>query len=88
MIRPTTSPAGRAAVLLNCVLRPAGFIGHCNVHSSLNVGGEFGTSKKHRLSLKTSGFRTPSHHGSDEQVSGAKQQPCTGGRAIKTSICQ
>jgi hypothetical protein len=55
-IRPTTSPAGRAAVLLNYVLRPAGFIGHCNVRSSLNVGGEFRTSKKHRLSLKTSGL--------------------------------
>jgi hypothetical protein len=57
-IRPTTSPAGRAAVLLNYVLRPAGFIGHCNVRSSLNVAGEFRTSKKHRLSLKTSGLRT------------------------------
>src|SRR5947209_2493065 len=47
-------PAGRA-VLLNLVLRPAGFIGHCNVRSSLNVGGEFRTSKKYCLSLKTSG---------------------------------
>jgi hypothetical protein len=56
MIRATTSPAGRAAVLLNYVLRPAGFIGHCNVCSSLNVGGEFRTSKKHCLSLKTSGL--------------------------------
>src|SRR5262245_59935539 len=57
MIRPTTiSPAGRAAVLLDYVLRPAGFIGHCNVHSSLKVVGEFRTSKKHCLSLKTSGF--------------------------------
>ena len=46
MIRPTTSQAGRAAVLLNYVLRPAGFIGHRNVRSSLNVGGEFRTSKK------------------------------------------
>jgi len=46
MIRPTTSPAGRAAVLLNYVLRPAGFIGHCNVRSSPNVAGEFRTSKK------------------------------------------
>jgi hypothetical protein len=46
MIRPTTSPAGRAAVLLNYVLRPAGFIGHCNVRSSLNVAGKFRTSKK------------------------------------------
>jgi hypothetical protein len=46
MIRPTTSPAGRAAVLLNYVLRPAGLIGHCNVRSSLNVAGEFKTSKK------------------------------------------
>jgi hypothetical protein len=47
--------------------------------------------KKHRLSLKTSGLPTrtaplvhvlvcpePSHHGSDEQVFGAKQQFCTG----------
>jgi hypothetical protein len=100
MIRPTTSPAGRAAVLLN--LRPAGFIGHCNVRSSLNVGGEFRTSKKQRLSLKTSGFRTrtaplvhvlicrmnPSHHGSDEQMFGAKQQVLHGARATKKSICQ
>jgi len=46
MIRPTTSPAGRAAVLLNYVLRSAGFIGHCNVRSSLNVADEFRTSKK------------------------------------------
>jgi hypothetical protein len=46
MIRPTTSPAGRAAVLLNYVLRSAGFLGHCNVRSSLNVAGEFRTSKK------------------------------------------
>jgi hypothetical protein len=43
---PTTSPAGRAAVLLNYALRPTGFIGHCHVRSSLNVGGEFRTSKK------------------------------------------
>jgi hypothetical protein len=57
-IRPTTSPAGRAAVLLNYMLCPAGFIGHCNVRSSLNVTGEFRTSKKHRLSLKTSRLRT------------------------------
>ncbi len=49
MIRPTTSPAGRAAVLLNYVLRSAGFIGHCNVRSSPNVAGEFRTSKKYRL---------------------------------------
>jgi hypothetical protein len=40
------------------VLRPAGFIGHCNVRSSLNVAGEFRTSKKYRLSLKTLGLRT------------------------------
>jgi len=46
LIRPTTWPAGRAAVLLDYVLRPAGFIGHCNVRSSLNVAGEFRTSKK------------------------------------------
>src|SRR5437870_5685927 len=56
-LRPTPSPAARAAVLLTCVLRPAGFIGHCNVRSSLNVAGEFRTSKKHRLPLKTSGLR-------------------------------
>jgi hypothetical protein len=47
MIRPTTSPAGRAAVLLNYMPRPAGFIGHCNVRLSLNVAGEFMTSKKY-----------------------------------------
>jgi hypothetical protein len=46
---PATSPAERAAVLLNYVLRPAGFIGHCNVRSSLNVAGEFRTSKKRCL---------------------------------------
>jgi hypothetical protein len=46
MIRLTTSPTGRAAVLLNYVLRPAGLIGHCNVPSSLNVAGEFRTPKK------------------------------------------
>src|SRR5439155_21448 len=104
MIRPTTSPAGRAAVLLNYVLRPAGFTGHCNVRSSLNVAGEFRTSKKtppvpgperqHSPfflggtrrpdsktrppgpSCQTSGFcrMNPSHHGSDEQMFGAKQQ--------------
>ena len=79
MIRPTTSPAGRAAVLLDYVLRPAGFIGHCNVRSSLNLAGEFMTSKKHRLSLKDLPISggpgmNPSHHGSDEQVFGAKQQ--------------
>jgi hypothetical protein len=87
-IRPTTSPAGRAAVLLHYVQRPSDFIGHCNGRLSLSAGGEFRTSKKHRLSLKTSGLRTrtaplvhvlicrmnPSHHGSDEQVFGAKQQ--------------
>ena len=49
MIRLTTSPTGRAAVLLNYVLRPAGFIGHCNIRSSLNVAGEFKRPKKHRL---------------------------------------
>jgi hypothetical protein len=67
---------------------PAGFIGHCNVRLSLNVAGEFRTSKKYCLSLKTSGLRTrtatlvhvlicrmnPSHHGSDGQVFGVKQQ--------------
>jgi hypothetical protein len=46
VFRLTTSPDGRAAILLNYVLRPAGFIGHCNVRSSLNVAGEFRTSKK------------------------------------------
>jgi hypothetical protein len=46
MIRATTSPAGRTAVLLDYVLRPASFIGHCNVRSSLNVGGQFNASKK------------------------------------------
>jgi hypothetical protein len=46
---PTTWPAGRAAVRFNYVLRPAGFIGHCNVRSSLNVAGEFRTSKKRCL---------------------------------------
>ena len=46
MIRPTTLPAGRAAVLLDYVPRPAGIIGHCNVRSSLNVGGQFNASKK------------------------------------------
>jgi hypothetical protein len=100
-IRPTTSPAGRAAVLLNYVLRPAGFIGHCNVRSSLNVGGEFRTSKKHRLSLKTSGLPTrtaplvhvlicrmnPSHHGTDEQMFGAAQQVLHGARTTQKSIC-
>ena len=30
----------------------------------------------------------PSHHGSDEQVFGAKQQFCTGGKGTKKSICQ
>jgi hypothetical protein len=105
IIRPTTPPAGRAAVLLDYVLRPAGFIGHYNVRLSLNVAGEFRTSKKYCLSLKTSGLRTrtaplssdspiggrpgmnPSHHGTDEQMFGSKQQFCTGGRATKTSIC-
>jgi hypothetical protein len=29
-----------------------------------------------------------SHHGSDEQAFGAKQQSFAGGSAIKTSICQ
>ena len=95
MIRPTTSPAGRAAVLLNYVLRPADFIGHCNLRLSLSAGDEFRTSKKHRLPLKTSGLRTrtaplvhvlicrmnPSHHGSDEQVFGAKRQVLRGVRA-------
>jgi len=42
----------------NYVLRPAGLIGHCNVRLSLNVAGEFRTSKKYRLSLKTLGLRT------------------------------
>jgi hypothetical protein len=51
-IRPTTSPAVRAAVLLNYVLRPADFIGHCNVRLSLSAGDEFRTSKKHRLQLQ------------------------------------
>jgi hypothetical protein len=96
MIRPTTPPAGRAAVLLNYVLCPAGFIGHCNVRLSLNVAGEFRTSKKYRLSAENfcpSGPSSdlpdqPSHHGSDEQMFGAKQQSCTGGRATKTSIWQ
>jgi hypothetical protein len=41
--------AGRAAVLLDYVLRPAGFIGHCNVRSSLNPAGAFRTSKKRCL---------------------------------------
>jgi len=101
MIRPTTSPAGRAAVLLNYVLRSAGFLGHCNVRSSLNVAGEFRTSKKHRLSLKTSGLRTadlpplvhvlicrmnPSHHGSDEQVFGASQQVLGGGKGNTSDL--
>jgi hypothetical protein len=99
---PTTSPAGRAAVLLDYVLRPAGFIGHCNVRSSLNVGGEFRTSKKSTAcpgNFRPSNADCPSdscsdlpdelsHHGSDEQMLGAKQQSCTGGRASKTSICQ
>ena len=49
MIRPTPWPAGRAAVLLNYVLRPAVFIGHGNVRWSLNVAGEFRTSKKRCL---------------------------------------
>jgi hypothetical protein len=90
---PTTSPAGRAAVLLNYALRPAGFIGHRNVRLSLNVGGEFRTSKKHRLSLKTSGPSNadcPSGSCSDlpdeppatiaatNKWLGAKQQSCTG----------
>jgi hypothetical protein len=102
-IRPTTSPAGRAAVLLNYVLRPAGFIGHCNVRSSLNVGGEFRTSKKtppvpEKLQAFERGLplwfmflicrMNPSHHGSDEQVFGATQQCRTGGGATKTSNCQ
>jgi hypothetical protein len=82
VFRPTTPPAGRAAVLLNYVLRPAGFVGHCNVRLSLNVAGEFRTSKKYRLSAETSDLRTrtaplgdvlicrmnASHHGSDEEV--------------------
>jgi hypothetical protein len=56
MIGPTTSPAGRAAVLLDYVLCPARF--HWSqCPSSLNVAGEFRTSKKHRPSLKTSGLR-------------------------------
>jgi hypothetical protein len=46
---PTTWPAGRAAVRFNYVLRPAGFIGHCNVRSSLNLSGAFRTSKKRCL---------------------------------------
>jgi hypothetical protein len=57
----------RAAVFLNYVLRPAGFIGHCNVRSSLNVAGTFRSSKKHRLCfglLMTSmvGGSSPVHH--------------------------
>src|SRR5215472_10012166 len=93
MIRPTTPPAGRAAVLLNYVLRPAGFIGHCNVCLSLNVAGEFRTSRKYRLSAEN--FRpsnadcpscscsglpgmNPSHDGSDEQLFGPKQQVLRG----------
>jgi hypothetical protein len=45
-----------APQFFNYVLRPAGFIGDCNVRSSLNVAGEFRTSKKYCLSLKTSGL--------------------------------
>jgi hypothetical protein len=83
---PTTSPAGRAAVLLNYVLRPAGFIGHCNVRSSLNVAGEFRTSKKHRLSVHVLICRMNlSHHGSDEQMFGAAQQVLPRGQDDKKS---
>jgi hypothetical protein len=49
---PTTWPAGRAAVRFNYVLRPAGFIGHCNVRSSLNLSGAFRTSKKRCLRFR------------------------------------
>ena len=81
------------------MLRPAGFIGHCNVRSSLNVGGEFSTSKKTPPVPENFGpsnadcpsdhvlicRMNPSHHGGDEQVFGAKQQILRGARG-KTSI--
>jgi hypothetical protein len=44
MIRPTTRRPDAPRFFY--VLRPAGFIGHCNVRLSLNVAGEFRTSKK------------------------------------------
>jgi len=92
MIRPTTRRPDAPRFFY--VLRPAGFIGHCNVRLSLNVAGEFRTSKKYCLYLKTSGLRTrtatlvhvlicrmnPSHHGSDGQVFGAKQQLLQGAK--------
>jgi hypothetical protein len=37
---PAISLAGRAAVLFNYALRPARFIGHCNVRSSLHFASE------------------------------------------------
>src|SRR5262245_34470369 len=48
LIRPTTWPAGPAAVLLDYVRRPAGFIGHCNVRSSLTLTTALRPSKKWR----------------------------------------
>jgi hypothetical protein len=51
---PPDNLAGRrAAVLLNYVLRPAGFIGHCNVRSSLNVAGAFRTVQKTLPTLRS-----------------------------------
>jgi hypothetical protein len=44
----TKSPAGRAAIF-DYVLRPAGFIGHRNVRSSLSVAGGFGVVQKKHL---------------------------------------
>jgi hypothetical protein len=77
MVQPTISLAGRAAVLFNYVLRPARFIGHCNVCSSLNVAGEFRTSKKQLPTLRS---RPPSpikSKGSAHLLNCTSHMPCS-----------
>jgi hypothetical protein len=49
MVRPPVRRPDAAQFLLNCMLGPADFIGHCNIRSSLNVASKFRTSKKRCL---------------------------------------